>query len=131
LADRLSRAAIENVSVVDRLREQIGEATPPMKSAIRDRSDDLPVYSPICFRCRHLDLNQIGARRCRALPAGIPLTIWTGQHDHLTPFPGDGGIHLEPPTEEGMVALRAEIARAEEERARSLVEHRAGRRGAA
>lgn len=102
-----------------------------MKFEIRDRSDDLPVYSPICFRCRHLDLNQISARRCRAFPTGIPMAIWTGQHDHRTPFPGDGGIHYEPPTEEEMTALRGEIARAEEQRARSLAERRVRRRGAA
>jgi hypothetical protein len=54
--------------------------------------------SPVCEGCRH----RIGHDRlaCAAFPERIPREIWNGEHDHRTPFPGDGGIRFEAMTAE-------------------------------
>ncbi len=102
-----------------------------MEFELHERTDDLPVYSPVCFRCRHLDLDNIEARRCRAFPDGIPVAVWTGDHDHQTPFPGDHGVRFEKPTPEDMTMLRAQIEQEEQERSQVLARRRVARRGAA
>lgn len=59
-----------------------------------DTEFQIPVYSPVCSLCRHLDRS--GERRCAAFPDSIPLVIWTGQNNHRKPFPGDHGIQFAP-----------------------------------
>jgi hypothetical protein len=45
-----------------------------------------------CIRCRNLN----DYLKCKAFPKGIPEEILTGEHDHIKPFKGDGGIRFEP-----------------------------------
>jgi hypothetical protein len=63
-----------------------------------------PVYSPVCSTCRHLFPEPTyealtGTRLpdgCMAFPMGIPDEIFQGDHDHRTPYEGDGGIQYAP-----------------------------------
>jgi len=48
------------------------------------------VYVP-CDSCKYARANDT----CDAFPDGIPESILTGEHDHTTPYPGDGGIQFE------------------------------------
>lgn len=57
-----------------------------------DKGHSLPVYSPVCTFCRHLDMD--GERTCAAFDE-IPEEIWRGDHDHRAPYPGDGGVQFE------------------------------------
>ncbi|MEM7346614.1 MAG: hypothetical protein AAF485_20415 [Chloroflexota bacterium] len=50
---------------------------------------------PMCLSCQHFDRSQEQAKACNAFPEGIPEEIWTNQHDHNTPYPGDQGIRFE------------------------------------
>ena len=63
--------------------------------------------SPVCNECRH----RVGFSHltCAAFPDRIPEEIWNGDHDHRTPFPGDGGIRFEAMTPEDH-ARKAQIA---------------------
>ena|SRR5215216_750819 len=63
-----------------------------------DLDESRQVVSPICFLCRHRNLET--RETCSAFPDGIPDAIWNGDHDHTTPFPGDRGIRFEPMTED-------------------------------
>lgn len=65
-----------------------------------DPDADIPVYSPVCARCRHLDAG--GARSCAAFPGpdAIPLAIWKGENPHTAPVDGDQGIQFAPITED-------------------------------
>jgi hypothetical protein len=45
-----------------------------------------------CLLCKHYKLMQ----ECDAFPDGIPIEIFTCEHDHREPYPGDHGIRFEP-----------------------------------
>lgn len=49
--------------------------------------------SRVCSACKHFR----SSHSCDAFPEedGIPVEIWTGEHDHQSPYPGDGGIQWE------------------------------------
>jgi hypothetical protein len=49
---------------------------------------------PMCLACEHLN-RQADDRSCAAFPEGIPEDIWTNQHDHHKPYPGDQGMRFE------------------------------------
>jgi hypothetical protein len=56
-----------------------------------DSSFKLPVYSPVCTMCKHLNTGE--PRNCAAFKE-IPLEIWQGKNDHRQPFTGDNGIQF-------------------------------------
>jgi hypothetical protein len=55
----------------------------------------IPIYSPVCSYCRHL--NVVGERCCAAYPeaGAIPMAIWLGEDNHTTPHEGDHGVMFE------------------------------------
>jgi hypothetical protein len=83
-----------------------------MKGAWLDGEHSIPLFSPVCDGCRHLDLAK--KRSCAAFPEGIPLPIWLGDHDHRTPYPGDQDMQFADLTREDVEALRVRIAEFEE-----------------
>lgn len=56
----------------------------------------IPIYSPTCTFCQHL--NAEGVRCCAAFPEpdSIPMDIWMGQDGHVVPREGDQGITFTP-----------------------------------
>ena len=44
-----------------------------------------------CYSCKHYNKDLT----CKAFPKRIPIEILRGEHDHRTPFKGDGGIQYE------------------------------------
>lgn len=63
-----------------------------------DKDSDIPVYSPVCARCKHWRPSTgENGRTCAAFPAAdsIPLVIWRGENPHTAPVEGDHGIRFE------------------------------------
>jgi hypothetical protein len=58
-----------------------------------DGEVDLPIFSPICSKCRHVNMRY--RLKCTAFPDGIPAEIWKGDNPHQTPVDGDHGIRFE------------------------------------
>lgn len=56
----------------------------------------IPIYSPTCTFCRHLDAERV--RCCAAFPEpeSIPMDIWLGQDGHVLLREGDQGITFTP-----------------------------------
>jgi hypothetical protein len=48
---------------------------------------------PQCHDCAHY---YTGGMTCDAFIDGIPVEIFTNEHDHRKPYPGDNGIRFEP-----------------------------------
>jgi len=48
----------------------------------------------MCTACAHLD-RTADNQTCEAFPEGIPEEIWTNQHDHHKPYPGDQSVRFE------------------------------------
>lgn len=59
-----------------------------------------------CCHCKHMRFGL----KCVAFPDRIPSEILEAEHDHSTPFPGDGGIMYEP-ANEAIRALDEEFAK--------------------
>jgi hypothetical protein len=60
-------------------------------------SSQVPAYSEVCMMCERFHTgNPVGARTCEAFPGGIPYQIWSGDHKHLEPVPGDNGLTFKP-----------------------------------
>lgn len=45
------------------------------------------INEPICFKCKHFDIN---TSTCTAFPTEIPDEILSGENDHSEPLPDQG-----------------------------------------
>jgi len=65
-------------------------------SIILDEGHHLPVFSKVCFYCKHWNRDNIDKPGiCRAFKIMIPEEIWVGDNKHTTPYDGDHGIQFE------------------------------------
>ena len=65
----------------------------------------MTIRLPTCVSCKHF--NPLDEQRtCAAFPGGIPDQIYSGEHLHLDPYPGDNGIQYEGATEEADAYIR-------------------------
>jgi hypothetical protein len=45
----------------------------------------------LCIGC----IFHTGNKKCSVFKKGIPEKIWSGEHNHKNPYPGDDGIRFE------------------------------------
>lgn len=57
-----------------------------------------------CFRCKSL-FHRVDGLRCLAYPDGIPAEILSGEVDHSTLYPGDGGHQFTPSSHEEAASI--------------------------
>lgn len=55
-------------------------------------------YSPVCMSCTHWSIVEavpFPKFHCDGFGEHIPAEIWSGKHDHKTPYEGDHGVRFE------------------------------------